>query len=135
MATHIQHNIDKDKGWYETAVQRIGFESGHSVILESEYSNVLNKKFTEGTWDGRKFELATRETGTANNILRGLKHCAAKPDTKVAFLYFPKELNIQNLEEALRRYKSEANMPERTHIKFERILCITNDGIIYDQPY
>ncbi len=35
-ALHRQHNIDSDKGWYETFVQDIGYRKGHKVILENE---------------------------------------------------------------------------------------------------
>lgn len=32
-ATHIEHNFDGDKGWYEQHVQTTGYQSGHSIIL------------------------------------------------------------------------------------------------------
>lgn len=134
MATHIGHNFDKKKGWYEKRVQQIGFDNGHTVILENERDGKFHQKFTEGKWDDRLFEIATRETGTANNILRGLKHCADKPKTEIAVLYFPKGFNKDNLANALYRYKSFERHPERTFVKFKRVVCITDEGIVYDQP-
>ena len=134
MATHIGHNFDKKKGWYEKRVQEIGFENGNKVILENERDGEFYQKFTEGKWDDRPFEIATRETGTANNIMRGLKHCADKPNVEVAVLYFPKGFNKDNLANALYRYKSFERHPERTFVKFKRVVCITDEGIVYDQP-
>lgn len=52
-ATHIGHNIDKNKGWYETDLQKIGFNHGHAVIFEKEVHNVFKKRDTEGSWDGK----------------------------------------------------------------------------------
>lgn len=135
-ALHRQHNIDSDKGWYETFVQDIGYQNGHKVILESEYSNILHKKFTEGTWDGYKFELATRKTATDNDILRGLKHCADKKETEIAILYFPNGgFTEDKIQKAIKRYKGYKNFPERTYVDFKRVICITNDGIAYDAPF
>lgn len=134
IATHTGHNFDKQKGWYEKQVQEIGFNNGHKVILENERGGDFYQKFTEGKWDGHPFEIATRETGTANNILRGLKHCADKPKTEIAVLYFPNGFDEDNLANALKRYKSLGKHPERTFVKFKRVVCITDEGIVYDQP-
>ena len=46
-----QHS-PKNKGWYETSVQEAGYKSGHVVILEEEIHSILNRRNTEGTWDG-----------------------------------------------------------------------------------
>ena len=81
-ATHIGHNLDKKKGWYETAVQDAGFKEGHSVILEKEPQNVYGKRSTEGLWNGMRFEIAAAETNIPNNIRNALKHCASKRDTR-----------------------------------------------------
>ena len=50
-ATHIGHNLDKTKGWYETLVQEVGYKNGHSGILEEEPQNIYKKKSCEGIWD------------------------------------------------------------------------------------
>lgn len=94
MATHILHNLDDRGGIYEKHVQRAGFNAGHAVILGAEGGNVIGQRFTEGTWDGMKFEVAGRETATSNNIVKGLKHCAAKRETEIAVLDFPMEVLI-----------------------------------------
>lgn len=46
-ALHRQHNIDSDKGWYETFVQDIGYQNGHNVILESETGKEIGKNYTK----------------------------------------------------------------------------------------
>lgn len=78
MASHKGHFFDKDKGVYEKEVQLIGFRNGFSVILENETGGDFKQKFTEGIWNGKEFEISSRESGTDSNILRGLKHCAKK---------------------------------------------------------
>lgn len=73
-------------GEYELHVVEAGFSSGVTVILGKEVGPTLNFRFVEGTWNGASFEVAGRETATANNVLRSLKHCATKRTTKIAVL-------------------------------------------------
>lgn len=85
-ATHVRHNFSKSVGSRgELAVQEVGFREGHAVILGDESSD-FKVKVTDGSWDGKPMEIATLQTGTANNIRNGLKHCAAKPSAQVAVL-------------------------------------------------
>lgn len=56
-ATHKDHNFDKEKGWYETSIQNVGFKNGHSVILGEEPQNLYGEKSCEGTSQFRKFNL------------------------------------------------------------------------------
>lgn len=86
-ATHIEHNFDPIKGWYETVVQNAGFRHGHEVILEKEDHTILNKRNIEGTWNGMYFEIAAAENGTPNNIKNALKHCAKKIKTEIAVIF------------------------------------------------
>lgn len=135
-ATHIHHNFDKAKGNFEKDVQNVGFAYGNAVILESEYSTKIGERFTEGLWNGKRFEIATRETATDNNILRGLEHCADKRNTQYAVLYFPNGgFTKDKLEKAKKRYKGFANLPGRTYTEFERIICIENMEIVYDEAF
>lgn len=93
-ATHIEHNFDGDKGWYEQHVQTTGYQNGHSIILEKEIHTIKNKRNVEGLFDGQSFEIAAAETGIANNIRNALKHCASKPGCKVAVVFFPDENKV-----------------------------------------
>lgn len=105
MATHREHNLDRKKGWYETDVQKIAFDNGYSVILQKEDHTVKNMKNVEGTWNGKRFEIAAAETGTANNILRALKHCATKPNCAVAVVFFPENYNnYDNIDLAISKF-------------------------------
>ena len=67
MATHKDHNFDRQTGIYEKNVQNYAFQKGHSIILESEKSNVMKKRFSDGLWDGKIFEMASSETGTMSS--------------------------------------------------------------------
>lgn len=132
-ATHIEHNFDKDTGQYEKNVQDIGFNAGHAIILEAEPGDVHRKKYTEGTWNGLQFEIAGRETGTSNNIKRGLEHCADKRETEIAVLYFPKNnFNIDNFNDALRRYRGLEKLNDGQFVKFKKIICIQDGKIIHE---
>jgi len=104
--THKDHNFDKSKGKYEKNTRDIGFYNGHSVILESEKGKGIGENYTEGLWNGSKFELAGCEhTDNNNNILRGLKHCASKSETETAVLYFPNGGFIEgDVKRAINRY-------------------------------
>lgn len=136
MATHIEHNFDKIGGKYEKVVQRAGYNAGHSVILEKEFGEVIGERFTEGTWDGMQFEVAGRETATENNILRGLKHCAAKKKTEVAILDFPNGGFDENLlANVIRRYKGLKKLEDGQFLQFKRIICVENGGIVYDEIF
>ena len=127
-ATHIGHNLDKKKGWYETAVQDAGFKEGHSVILEKEPQNAFKKKSTEGTWDGQRFEIAAAETNTPNNIRNALKHCASKRDTEVAVVFFPNGYIPSVFEDGLGKFRG---LKGTTQYKdFLKIICIHNGKII-----
>lgn len=127
-AMHKGHNLDKKKGWYETAVQDAGFKEGHSVILEKEPQNAFKKKSTEGTWDGQRFEIAAAETNTPNNIRNALKHCASKRDTEVAVVFFPNGYIPSGFEDGFGKY---SGLKGTTQFKnFQKIICIHNGKII-----
>lgn len=127
-AMHKGHNLDKKKGWYETAVQDAGFKEGHSVILEKEPQNAFKKRSTEGTWDGQRFEIAAAETNTPNNIRNALKHCASKRDTEVAVVFFPNGYIPSVFEDGFGKY---SGLKGTTQFKnFQKIICIHNGKII-----
>lgn len=107
----------------------------HKVILESETGKEIGKNYTEGTWDNLQFELATKETGTPNNILRGLKHCSSKENVQTAVIFLPNtEYNEQEFNRALSRYFGliKKGMPFKA---FKRIICISDREIVFDKEY
>ena len=113
-AKHKNHNIDKDKGWYELEVQETAYQHGHSVILEEEIHTIQGKKNVEGLFDGLPFEIAGAETGIPNNIRNALKHCASKPSCKVAVVFYPDESKIimTAIREGLKKYFGLRNNPK-----------------------
>ena len=128
-AEHIYHNIDKNKGWYETTAQDVGYRNGHKVILEKETHSVIHQKNTEGTWDDMPFEIAAAETATANNIRRALKHCASKPNTDVAVIFFPNNnFDKEVFENGFAKYKGLKGTSQ--YRKFKAIYCVDKEKII-----
>ena len=128
-ATHVGHNFDKGKGWYETTIQDVGYKYGHSVILEKEPQNVYKGKSCEGFWDTLKFEVAGAESGTPNNIRNALKHCASKPDSKIAVLFFPNgNYSSENFQIGLAKFNGLKGTSQ--HKIFDLIYCIQGDKII-----
>lgn len=128
-ATHVGHNFDKHKGWYETTVQDVGFKEGHAVILENEPQNEFMKKHTEGLWDGQKFEVAGAETATPNNIRNALKHCASKHSAQIAILYFPNgNFSVEKFEEGYAKYRGLKGSAQ--YKDFNLIYCISKKSIV-----
>lgn len=130
-ATHINHNFDPHKGWYETLAQETGYKYGHSVILTEERHDIYKKRNCEGLWDGLRFEIAAAETVETSNIRNALKHCASKPGSQVAILLFPeKAFNLHIFNEGYFRFYGLRHTSQ--YKKFDMIYCITKDGdIIY----
>lgn len=129
-ATHVGHNFDKNKGWYEKEVLNAGYKSGHSVILEKEDHSVMYQRNVEGMWDGKAFEIAAAESGSPNNIRNALKHCASKPNAKIAVIFSPKE-NL--VKEAFHQGYAKYCGLKGTHQyrKFDQIYCINLKGEVY----
>lgn len=130
MATHIEHNIDKNKGWYETTVQKIGYNAGNAVVLEKEDHTVQNKKNTEGTWNGLLMEIAGAETGTANNIRNALKHCASKKETEVAIVFMPNYNTVYDIFGGIDKYEGLKKNGGSQWKKFAQIIFMSKDKII-----
>lgn len=128
-ASHKSHNFDKRRGWYESTAQDIGYRNGHSVIFEKERHGVYKKKWPEGRWNGQLFEIAGAETGTANNIRNALKHCASKPDVKIAVLFFPDDnFSIKAFEAGFAKFRGLEGTAQ--YRKFDIIYCINKDKIL-----
>ena len=125
-ATHVGHNFDKKKGWYEKSVQDIGFNNGHEVILTEEFSNRINVKNPEGLWNGKYFEIAASETGTKRNIREALKHSVSKPNTQIAVVFIPRTSTTENIEEGLRMFNGLRGTNQWK--LFDEIYFITADG-------
>lgn len=134
-ATHKEHTFDQNTGWYETTVQDVGMKNGHTVVLEREIHTIYKKRNTEGRWDGEPFEIAGKETATPNNIRDGLKHCAKKPNCKVAVLFFPKNnFDLSNFYTGLNMYNGLRNDPHQW-CRFNKIICIQGGEIIYEKSH
>ena len=133
-AIHVGHRFDKDKGVYEKQVINVGYQYGHSVILEDETDYEPHTRHTEGTWDGAFFEIAGKETATSTNLLKGLKHCARKRKTKIAILYYPRGgFDSTIIEQAIGRYIGLKNVGSGNQfVRFEKIICIQGEKIVYE---
>lgn len=106
-----------------------GYKHGHSVILEEEPQNVYKGKSCEGLWDNLKFEVAGAESGTPNNIRNALKHCASKPESRIAVLFFPNgNFSAENFQTGLAKFNGLKGTSQ--HKKFDLIYCIQGDEII-----
>lgn len=128
-ATHSDHSFDSNKGWYEKRVQTAGFISGHSVILEAEHHNIYRHRNCEGLWDGMPFEIAGAENGTANNIRNALKHCAKKPGSKVAVIFFPNgNFNTEEFNSGLAKFNGLKGTSQ--YKLFDFIYCIQGENIV-----
>ena len=128
-ATHVGHNFDHLKGYYEKTVQEVGYKNGHSVILEKENHNVMFMRNIEGTWDGYRVEMAGAESGTANNIRNALKHCASKPNADIAVIFFPNEnFSQENFEKGFAKFKGLKSTSQ--YRLFKLIYCIGKGQIL-----
>lgn len=135
-AVHVEHNFDKNKGKYEKDVQSVGFANGHAVIFESEFHGEKYQRFTEGTWDGMLFEVAGRETGTVENIKKGLLHCASKRKTEVAIITLPNGgYTPEKFRRALGMFRGLEKKNDGQYLKFKRVICIQDGKIVYDEPF
>jgi hypothetical protein len=135
-ATHKDHTFDPNKGKYEMSARDAGYASGHVVILGKEKSTTIGQKFSEGLWDGTEFEVMGCETASKNNYLRGLKHANSKPDAKIAVLDFPNGgYSEEMIEEAIRRYKGLIKSDPDNFRELERVVCVQDGKVVYDQPF
>lgn len=134
--SHVEHNFDDRGGVYERTAQNVGYKSGHAVIYESEFHGENGRRFTEGTWDGMRCEVSGAETGTDNNILRSLEHCADKRTTEVAVLVFPKGgFTREKMRRAIGRYRGLEKLNDGEFITFKRIVCVQDNQIVYEESF
>lgn len=130
-ATHVKHNFDHKKGKYEVAVQNVGYSAGHTVILEAEQGG-YKIRFADGKWDNEVFEIAAAETGTSSNIKGALNHCAGKPDTKIAVIYFPMDnFAKENAIKGINRYNGLGRSGAKGYVKFSEVIFINKEKILY----
>ena len=130
-ATHIGHSFDRLKGWYEKQVQEVGYNNGNEVIFGNELFGESGQRFTEGTWNGKQFEIAAAESGTSSNIIKALNHCASKVETKIAVIFFPNEgYNMEEFVRGIARYKGIKKNSPNNYVEFDTIIGITIQGEI-----
>lgn len=133
-AEHRLHDTRGEGYQYEVKVVEAGFNSGHSVILGPEPGNEHKQRYTEGTWDGHRFEVAAKLAFSAKSVKNGLKHCASKRATEYAVLYFPNggfELSV--FEKGLRKYNGLAVLEDGQWIQFQKIICIQDGSIVLER--
>jgi hypothetical protein len=136
MATHTEHKFDPNRGKYEKAVQEVGFNYGNSIIFGKEPGDEYKVKYTDGTWNLKQFEIAGKESATPKNIKYGLNHCAGKPNVQIAILYFPENnFDIHNFERGLAMYNGIGKSGGNGFKKFEQIICIEVDKIVYQKSH
>ena len=134
--SHKDHNFDKKGGVYERHVQNAGYKAGNSVIFGPEKHNIYGVRHTEGSWNKEEFEVAGRETGTVNNILRGLKHCASKQTTAIAVLDFPNGgFKEENLKRAISKYRGLEKLKDGQYLRFKKIICVQEETIVYEEDF
>lgn len=86
-------------------------------------------KSCEGLWDDLKFEVAGAESGTSNNIRNALKHCASKPESKIAVLFFPNgNFSAENFQAGLAKFNGLKETSQ--YKKFDLIYCIQGEDIV-----
>ena len=128
-ATHIDHNLDKVGGKYELDTLIAGVKAGNIIVLENEKGE---GRHTEGLWNGKPFEVAGCETGSVNNILRGLKHCASKRETEFAVIVLPNtDFDKVVFENAIKRFKGLEKLNDGQYLKFKKIICVHNQEVVY----
>ena len=130
-ATHVEHNFDKAKGEYERTTRDVGYKNGHCVVLESEKGKGIGENYTEGLWNGSRFELASCESPeNNNNIVKGLKHCASKTETETAVLYFPNGNFVrEDVERAIKRYYGLKKTLGDGFKDFESIFVVSGETV------
>lgn len=134
-ASHIKHHFDEVGGEYEEHIMSAAFKNGDVIIFGSEESTTDGDRYTEGTWNKKLFEVAGRETATCNNVFKGLKHCAEKRITQYAVLDFPKGGFDENVvKRAISRYKGLEKLNDSQFVPFERVICVQNEIVVYDEP-
>jgi len=131
-ATHKEHIFDPKRGIYEKYVQEIGYKHGNAVVLGKETGKGIGEKYTDGFWNGKSFEISATETGTSNNIKKGLNHCASKPNVRIAILFFPNDnFNKATFENSFARYLGVGKSGGRGYVQFDEIICIDKNNILY----
>lgn len=132
-AVHIEHNFDKHDGRFEREVLNAGYNEGMSVVLGKERSKVIGERFTEGLWNGKPFEVAGKRQAREIDYLKGLKHCASKRTTQIAVINLPNGgFNQETLQGAIRRYNGLEKLQDGQFLKFEKIIIVQNESIVYE---
>jgi hypothetical protein len=69
------------------------------------------------------------ETGKANNIRNALKHCAGKPNSRIAVIFFPNDnFSAENFEAGYSKFYGLKGTPQFK--EFDLIYCIHEEKII-----
>lgn len=132
-AIHVDHNFAKVGGAFEREVLNAGYADGNSVILECEKGNVIGQRFTEGSWNGKRFEVSGKQQARQIDYVKGLKHCASKRTTQIAVIDFPNGgFNEDTFNQAIKQYKGLEKLHDGQYLAFERIIIVQNERIIFE---
>lgn len=125
MATHKKHTFDRHKGQYEKDVQKVLFDNGHKIILESETGKAIGQKYTDALLDKLKAEIKTIEGDGKNTIKRAMQD-AKKQGAESIILYFPDngKFSMARLADSIAAYNGQ------TKHRFTEIVFVV-DGKVY----
>ncbi len=130
-ATHIGHNFDKTRGYYEVAVQEVGYKSGHAVILEAERPKAVGQKSCDGTWDGLPMEIKASAGSSDCNIRESLKHGVDKKITRVMILFYNQgNFDAELFEKGYAAFTGLKFKSPNQYLMYDLILCVQGTKIV-----
>ena len=73
-------------------------------------------------------EIASATTGSKNNLIHAISHCAAKPNVKVAVIFIPAGTSTDYIKDSVESFaKLETKNPRQWH-KFYEILFVIEEN-------
>ena len=106
-------------------VQDLFFKKGDEIILTSENPQIPGKK-TDGTLNGKTFDISSILGSGKNTIKRALNHSKDKL-ADIAILHFPdaEAFEYERLETSIRMFNGQ------TQYRFQKIIYIVEGKIHY----
>ena len=114
-AVHIEHKFDKLKGHYEIEAQKVLYENGMAIILDSEKSF---KPVAEGSLNGYSVEIKSNENNNPNTLRKRIAQSVEK-EAEVSVIYFPNGCTL-DLEKELHKYFGK--MPKLVIVDVDKII-------------
>ena len=128
-ATHLEHNFDRVKGYYEKHVQKIIYDNGNKIILESE-RKAPGIKTPDGTLNDIVFDIKSVE-GTGKNNIKNKFNEAASQGCEHLVLFFP-NADLYNQITIIQGYEKYRGVvkKEKKKDKLKYVWIIVNNEII-----